>query len=137
MESNKLDVFWQKQTIQCLEHGGVPTEEFVEAFKEMLSGARINMDPKRQCLLQTILSLQEQLKESQATLVLEQEKSKFATKEADLAKVALLCRICLTNEIGVTMVPCGHLLCHPCSSAVSCCPICGVQLSTVMKIYRP
>nr|XP_043618269.1 uncharacterized protein LOC122589997 [Erigeron canadensis] len=137
VESQRVASKNQKHTIKGFEHGGVPAEEFVQAFKEMLSGGRINMDPKRQCLLQTVLSLQEQLKTSQAALVLEQEKSEFSTKEADSAKVALLCLICLTNEIGITMVPCGHLLCHSCSSAVSSCPICGVQLSTTMKIYLP
>ncbi|GJZ28753.1 histidine kinase-like ATPase, ATP-binding domain-containing protein [Tanacetum coccineum] len=68
----------------------------------------------------------------------DKEKSDMAAKEADAAKAALQCQICLTNEIDITLVPCGHVLCRPCSSVVHlCCPICRVQLSKTVRIYRP
>ncbi|KAL8224267.1 hypothetical protein R6Q57_019742 [Mikania cordata] len=127
----------QRQPIKELQHGRVSAHELVQAVQEMLSAAGIRMDTEKESLLQTTLSLQEQLKESKAALLLEQEKSETATKEADTAKAAWLCRICLTNEIDITVVPCGHVLCRRCSSAVSRCPFCRLQVSKTIKIYRP
>ncbi|GJW33592.1 sacsin isoform X1 [Tanacetum coccineum] len=127
----------QRQPIKELQHGRVSAEELVQAVQEMLSAAGIRMDTEKQSLLQTTLSLQERFKESQAALLLEQEKAEMATKEADTAKGAWLCRICLTNEVDITIVPCGHVLCRRCSSSVSRCPFCRLQVSKTIKIYRP
>lgn len=120
-----------------LNYGRVSASELVQAVHEMLSAAGINMDVEKQCLLQTTLTLQEQLKESQATLLLEQEKCDMATKEAEVAKAAWVCRVCLTNEVENTIVPCGHVLCRRCSSAVSKCPFCRLQVSKTIRIFRP
>ncbi|XP_057477891.1 uncharacterized protein LOC130765480 [Actinidia eriantha] len=120
--------------LQC---GRVSAAELVQAVHEMLSTAGINVDLEKQSLLQTTLILQEQLKESQATLLLEQEKSDMVAKEADTAKAAWLCRVCLSNEVDNTIVPCGHVLCRRCSSAVSRCPFCRLQVSKTMRIFRP
>ncbi|KAL7180871.1 hypothetical protein ACSBR1_039850 [Camellia fascicularis] len=120
-----------------LQYGRVSAAELVQAVHEMLSTAGINMDVEKQSLLQTTLILQEQLKESQATLLLEQEKSDMAAKEADSAKAAWICRVCLTNEVDNTIVPCGHVLCRRCSSAVSRCPFCRLQVTKTMRIFRP
>ncbi|KAF8378913.1 hypothetical protein HHK36_030262 [Tetracentron sinense] len=120
-----------------LHYGRVSAAELVQAVHEMLSAAGINMDVEKQSLLQTTLTLQEQLKESQAALLLEQEKVDMAAKEADTAKGAWLCRVCLSAEVNITIVPCGHVLCQRCSSAVSRCPFCRLQVSRTMKIFRP
>ncbi|MCL7051872.1 hypothetical protein MKW94_023113, partial [Papaver nudicaule] len=53
-------------------YGRVSPAELVQAVSEMLSAAGINMNAEKQSLLQTALTLQEQLKESQAALLLEQ-----------------------------------------------------------------
>lgn len=63
---------WQPQPVQDLQHGRVSAAEFVQAVHEMLSSAGISLDVEKQTLLQTSLTLQEQLKESQAALLLEQ-----------------------------------------------------------------
>lgn len=63
---------WQPQPVQDLQHGRVSAAEFVQAVHEMLSSAGISLDVEKQSLLQTSLTLQEQLKESQAALLLEQ-----------------------------------------------------------------
>ena len=55
-----------------MQHGQVSAAELVQAVHEMLSAAGISMDVEKQTLLQTTLTLQEQLKESQAALLLEQ-----------------------------------------------------------------
>ncbi|KAI3817640.1 hypothetical protein L1987_11436 [Smallanthus sonchifolius] len=131
----------QRHAIKEVELGHIPPEEFVQAVEEMFSVAGINMDTEKQCLLQTTLSLHKQLNESHAALMIEQEKLEIATKEANTAKTALQaalqCRICLTSEIDITLVPCGHVLCRTCTSDVIRCPICGVELSKTMKLYRP
>ncbi|XP_042396486.1 uncharacterized protein LOC121986593 [Zingiber officinale] len=55
-----------------LQYGKVSAKELVQAVHDMLSTAGINMDVDKQALLQTTLTLQEQLKESQVALLVEQ-----------------------------------------------------------------
>lgn len=62
----------QHQAVKELQHGIVSPAELVQAVHEMLSAAGINMDVEKQSLLQSTLTLQEQVKESQAALLLEQ-----------------------------------------------------------------
>ncbi|KAL8120040.1 hypothetical protein AgCh_017243 [Apium graveolens] len=83
----------QGKAVKDLQHGQVSAAELVQAVHEMLSAAGISMDVEKQSFLQTTLTLQEQLKESQAALLLEQERSDMAAKEADSAKAAWQCRI--------------------------------------------
>ncbi|XP_050232119.1 uncharacterized protein LOC126680894 [Mercurialis annua] len=120
-----------------LQYGRVSAGELVQAVHEMLSAAGINIDEEKQSLLRRTLTLQEQLKESQAALLLEQEKSDVAAKEADTAKTAWVCRVCLSNEVDMTIVPCGHVLCRRCASSVSRCPFCRLQVSKTIRVFRP
>ncbi|PON98872.1 43kDa postsynaptic protein [Trema orientale] len=120
-----------------LQYGRVSAAELVQAVDEMLSAVGIHMDAEKQSLLQKTVTLQEQLKDSQTALLLEQEKADLAAKEADTAKAAWVCRVCLTAEVDMTLVPCGHVLCRRCSSAVSRCPFCRLQVSRTMRIFRP
>ncbi|XP_057525626.1 uncharacterized protein LOC130805043 isoform X1 [Amaranthus tricolor] len=127
----------QLETGKDLQYGRVLPAEMVQAVHEMLSAAGISIDMETRTLLRTNLTLQEQLKDSQAALLLEQDKADTAAREADMAKSAWQCRICLSAEVDVTLVPCGHVLCRRCSSAVSRCPFCRLQVSKTMRIYRP
>ncbi|XP_030491993.2 uncharacterized protein LOC115707993 isoform X1 [Cannabis sativa] len=127
----------QRQLGNELQYGRVSAAELVQAVDEMLSAVGIHMDAEKQSLLQKTITLQEQLKDSETALLLEQEKADVAAKEADTAKAAWVCRVCLTAEVDMTMVPCGHVLCRRCSSAVSRCPFCRLQVSRTMRIYRP
>ncbi|RAL41091.1 hypothetical protein DM860_008789 [Cuscuta australis] len=120
-----------------LQYGRVSPAELVHTVHEMLSAAGISMDMEKQSLLHTNLFLQEQLKDSQTSLVLEQDKAETAAKEAETAKAAWQCRICLTAEVDVMIIPCGHVLCRRCSSAVSRCPFCRLQVSNTIRIFRP
>jgi len=52
--------------------GKVSAAELVQAVNEILSAAGIKMDVEKQALFQRTINLQENLKESQAALVLEQ-----------------------------------------------------------------
>lgn len=60
------------QNPEDLQYGKVSAKELVQAVHDMLSSAGINMDAEKQALLQTTLTLQEQLKESQVALLVEQ-----------------------------------------------------------------
>ncbi|KAJ3692968.1 hypothetical protein LUZ60_012063 [Juncus effusus] len=120
-----------------IQPGKVSTSEVVHAVHDMLSAAGINFDAEKQTLLQSTLSLQDQLKESQVALLVQQEKAEAATKEADALKAAWSCRICLSSEVNAAMVPCGHVLCHGCSASVARCPFCRAHVSRKMKIFRP
>ncbi|KAK7308413.1 hypothetical protein VNO77_42018 [Canavalia gladiata] len=117
--------------------GKVSAAELMQAVNEILSAAGIKMDVEKQALLRRTINLQENLKESQAALLLEQEKVEKATKEADTAKAAWVCRVCLSVEVDITIVPCGHVLCRRCSSAVSRCPFCRLQVTKAIRIFRP
>ncbi|XP_038718957.1 sacsin isoform X2 [Tripterygium wilfordii] len=123
--------------VKELQYGRVSAQELVQAVHEMLSAAGINLDVEKQSLLQKAITLREQLKESQAAVLLEQEKVDVAAKEADAAKAAWICRVCLSNEVDMTIVPCGHVLCRRCSSAVSRCPFCRLQVTKTLRIFRP
>ena len=52
--------------------GKVSAAELVQAVNEILSAAGISMDVEKQALLQRTINLQENLKESQAALLLVQ-----------------------------------------------------------------
>ncbi|KAH7569811.1 hypothetical protein JRO89_XS05G0003000 [Xanthoceras sorbifolium] len=120
-----------------LQYERVSAAELVQAVHEMLSAVGISMDAEKQSLMQKTITLQEQLQESRAVLLLEQEKADAAAKEAETAKAAWICRVCLSNEVDMTIVPCGHVLCRRCSSAVSRCPFCRLQVTKTIRIFRP
>lgn len=65
-------IYWLAQPAAELQYGKVSAEELVQAVHEMLTTAGINVDIERQSLLQKTITLQEQLKDSQAALLLEQ-----------------------------------------------------------------
>lgn len=60
------------QTARELQYGKVTAEETVRAVHDMLVAAGISMDTGQQTLLQTTLTLKEQIKEFQVALLVEQ-----------------------------------------------------------------
>lgn len=60
------------QPVNETQYGRVTAKELVEAVHEMLSAAGINMELENQSLLQRTITLQEELKDSQAAYILEQ-----------------------------------------------------------------
>ncbi|KAH9323718.1 hypothetical protein KI387_018357, partial [Taxus chinensis] len=84
----------------------VSTSEIVHAVADMLSAAGIPMGLDQQSLLQQTLTLKDQITTSQAALVVEQEKADSAVKEADMAKTAWSCRVCLNSEVDTMLIPC-------------------------------
>lgn len=72
VSNSKWFLHLQLQAGKELQYGRVSAGELVQAVQEMLSAAGIYMDVEKQSLLQKTLTLQEQLKESQTSLLLEQ-----------------------------------------------------------------
>lgn len=51
---------------------------------------------------------------------------------------SLKCILCLERDIGVTFIPCGHLVCcEDCSKKLRNCPYCKKPFERAMKIYLP
>lgn len=61
---------------------------------------------------------------------------------ADKDELENLCKICFANDINAVMIPCGHLaLCIGCAQSVKTsksplCPLCRVQITTVVQTYK-
>jgi sacsin len=70
----KLNKYFLCEQVPSLreQSGKVSAVELVQAVNEILSAAGINMDVEKQALLQKTIDLQDNLKESQAALLLEQ-----------------------------------------------------------------
>jgi sacsin len=70
----KLNKYFLSEQVPSLreQSGKVSAVELVQAVNEILSAAGINMDVEKQALLQKTIDLQDNLKESQAALLLEQ-----------------------------------------------------------------
>jgi len=48
----------------------------------------------------------------------------------------MMCKICLDADVGVTFVPCGHLVaCVRCSQKFNKCPICRQYIQQKIKCY--
>lgn len=46
------------------------------------------------------------------------------------------CYICHEREVVAALVPCGHnLFCYSCACQIQYCPLCNIQVSTVLRIY--
>lgn len=71
-QSEKRFLSVQLQSGKELQYGRVSAVEMVQAVNEMLSAVGINMDVEKQSLMQKTITLQEQLKDSQTALLLEQ-----------------------------------------------------------------
>jgi sacsin len=70
----KLNKYFLCEQVPSLreQSGKVSAVELVQAVNEILYAAGINMDVEKQALLQKTIDLQDNLKESQAALLLEQ-----------------------------------------------------------------
>ena len=46
------------------------------------------------------------------------------------------CKICMSNQVGVVFLPCGHLIsCVNCSPKVKDCPFCRQFIKGKVKTY--
>lgn len=46
------------------------------------------------------------------------------------------CKICMDNDINVTFIPCGHLVCcSDCGKSVRHCPLCRTPIERSFRVY--
>jgi len=51
-------------------------------------------------------------------------------------KAAKTCKICLEADVGVVLIPCGHIVCcRGCAGLLSRCSLCGDYVTDTVKIY--
>ncbi|KAF4526725.1 hypothetical protein B566_EDAN015757 [Ephemera danica] len=49
-----------------------------------------------------------------------------------------VCKVCMSNEIGVVFLPCGHMSsCTDCAAQLHICPICRKQPTAYLRAYLP
>lgn len=81
-------------------------------------------------------SVPEPLKPSEDTskVVLPPSTASDASDERRLKNVE--CKICMSEEVGVVFLPCGHLLsCVFCAPAISQCPLCRVEIRGRVRTF--
>ena len=60
----------------------------------------------------------------------------FFEKENQSLKESKFCKICMDNEINITLVPCGHFIsCDDCASCLKFCPMCRKKINVKVKTY--
>eukprot|EP00897_Mesotaenium_endlicherianum_P007203 jgi/Mesen1/6510/ME000332S05518 len=116
---------------------GVPAAEVAQAVRDMLAAAGIPVDLAQMDLLQKTLALQEQVAAVDGELSSERLRANTATQEADGVRTAWQCRICISQEISMVLVPCGHALCTVCLAAVNKCPFCRKAVTKALRLYNP
>lgn len=56
--------------------------------------------------------------------------------ENERLKSTVMCKICLTDEVNVLFLPCGHLVsCQTCAPHVTQCAVCRMQIENRRKIF--
>lgn len=46
------------------------------------------------------------------------------------------CKICMDNEVGAVLLPCGHLVaCVDCAPSLKDCPVCRQQIKATIRTF--
>ena len=74
--------------------------------------------------------------------LIQEENIKIAEKNQNLEKENLelkesrLCSICMTNQISIAFLNCGHFVtCVECSNALRDCPMCRIKIMQRINVY--
>ncbi|XP_055696733.1 baculoviral IAP repeat-containing protein 8-like [Phlebotomus papatasi] len=60
-----------------------------------------------------------------------------AQLENENLKEGKLCKICLTEDVAMAFIPCGHFIaCETCSRTLQMCPICRKNIERALKIFQ-
>lgn len=71
---------------------------------------------------------------SQFILYISEEDPDKIQKENEELKDLYTCKICLDERVGITFVPCGHLVtCKDCSPKIRRCPLCRTFIRGTIK----
>ena len=58
-------------------------------------------------------------------------------EENERLKDSQLCKICMDEEMQVLFVPCNHMVaCEDCAIIVKQCPICRVDITNTIRVYK-
>lgn len=67
---------------------------------------------------------------------IEEPKPESLEEEVRRLREARLCKICMDKEVGVVLLPCGHLVtCVLCASSLPRCPVCRENIKATVKTY--
>lgn len=67
---------------------------------------------------------------------IEKPKSQILEDEVRRLKEARLCKVCMDNEVGVVLLPCGHLVtCTICASSLLKCPVCRESIKATVRTF--
>lgn len=70
-------------------------------------------------------------------------KEESSKSSSELSKIeqrdeARLCKICFNQELGIILLPCGHMvLCGPCSIRFNNCPYCRSKINAKLQAFLP
>ncbi|XP_055696417.1 death-associated inhibitor of apoptosis 2-like [Lutzomyia longipalpis] len=57
--------------------------------------------------------------------------------ENENMKESKLCKICLTDDVAMAFIPCGHYMsCEKCAVTLQTCPICRMNIDKSLKIFQ-
>lgn len=65
-----------------------------------------------------------------------EEQVNVTPKEPQSENSSQLCKICLTNDLGVVFLPCGHIVaCVECGAILKTCAVCRKPIEAVARAY--
>uniref|UniRef100_A0A2C9K0I7 RING-type domain-containing protein n=1 Tax=Biomphalaria glabrata TaxID=6526 RepID=A0A2C9K0I7_BIOGL len=77
-------------------------------------------------------------KTSQTEPELNSQPAQGLVRELEILKTQRLCKVCFSQNAGVTFAPCGHLAsCVDCCSTVDRCPVCLSSIDGIVKTFFP
>ncbi|XP_055895900.1 uncharacterized protein LOC106061930 isoform X2 [Biomphalaria glabrata] len=77
-------------------------------------------------------------KTSQTETELNSQPAQELVRELEILKTQRLCKVCFSQNAGVTFAPCGHLAsCVDCFSTVDRCPVCLSSIDGIVKTFFP
>ncbi|KAG1673793.1 Baculoviral IAP repeat-containing protein 7-B [Nymphon striatum] len=133
---------WEPGDIPYVEHARwFPRCEFIKLIKGIkfvkeclikYPPGTTKMSPK--ALLETY---QEHTSEGACSLeIMKTSSLKTLEEENKQLKEQTICKICMDHEIGVTFLPCGHLIsCELCAPALNICPICRSNIRGCVRTF--
>ena len=133
---------YRERTEERYEEEKKELETEKQILKQQLKDARLMLGIGTQSIstqeIQRVIELHEkaliQARERHAEAILTENQRLKAQNEQLQDK--MLCRVCLSHESAIVLVPCGHLcMCKPCSGQVEACPICRQTIVSSHEIF--
>ncbi|CAB3375493.1 Hypothetical predicted protein [Cloeon dipterum] len=140
--------------VQCYQCGGgfkfwgrddVPWEQHAIGFPECPLVRAIANKHKRFLNLKrtkesTIVAVKnpDQTEEQETKIEIDGGESSMAVEENREMKEVRLCKVCLSNELGIVFLPCAHMVtCPDCAPQLTTCPICRSNFCAYVRAFLP